>query len=868
MEFSQDKLTVKTKEALAFAVKAAFQEKASEVHLEHFLLALNSQVQTIWSYFLQGDLKELNLKLKSHLENAPRLNEATENIHLSKRLSDFLLSSQQFQSLLKDDFLSTEHFLLQSFEVNNLIGQVLKAKFKNIDNLKVAIMDFRNNDSVTSDQPEDSLKVLEKYCKDLTALANEGKLDPVIGRDSEIRRIIQILSRRTKNNPVLIGEPGVGKTAIAEGLAVRIINGDIPEGLKNKKLLSLDMGLLVAGAKYRGEFEERLKNVIKAVSQSHGQIILFIDEIHTLVGAGKSEGAMDAGQLLKPALARGELRCIGATTLDEYRKYIEKDKALERRFQSTLVEEPSVDDTITILRGLKEKYEVHHGVKIKDSALIAAATLSDRYISSRFLPDKAIDLIDEAASQLNIEIHSVPKALDEMNRKTTRLKVELKALEKEQDVLTDKEKSAETEKIKSIKSQLNKLQEKQEALNLKWNKEKEGIAAVQDLKSDIESINLQIQKAERDTELEEAARLKYGILPEKMKALNKLESHDSSGNELLKEIVGPEEIAQVISAWTKIPVSKLTQEESEKYLHIDDYLKKRVVGQDEALFEIASAVRRSRAEISDPNRPIGTFLFLGPTGVGKTETVKALAENLFDSESHIIRIDMSEYMEKHSVARLIGAPPGYVGFEEGGQLTEQVRRKPFSVILFDEIEKAHKDVFNIFLQIFDEGRLTDGQGRVVDFKNTILVMTSNIGSEFLSDSTIAKSERISKVEAMLKKDFKPEFLNRLDSVVYFNPLSKSNIEDIVLVQMQIIIKRLKVNKGIELKIEPSAQSYLAKKGYDANFGARPLKRLIDREVLDKIATLIISNRVKSGDSVSLSATDLSLVVDVLPKSID
>lgn len=864
MEIQQDKMTVKTKEALANAVQMAFQDKSSEVQIEHFLLSLNSQKETVWSYFVKDALVELNTKLEAELKKAPKLSNPSENIRLSAKLGSFLMAAPQFQSLLKDDFLSTEHFLLQSFEANNIVGQYLRRKFKTTEDLKVAIMNLRNDKNVTSDQPEDSLQVLEKYCKDLTALANEGKLDPVIGRDSEIRRVIQILSRRTKNNPVLIGEPGVGKTAIAEGLALRIINGDVPENLKNKKLLSLDMGLLVAGAKYRGEFEERLKNVIKEISDSHGQIILFIDEIHTLVGAGKTDGAMDAGQLLKPALARGELRCIGATTLDEYKKYIEKDKALERRFQATLVEEPSVEDTITILRGLKEKYEVHHGVKIKDSALIAAAKLSDRYISSRFLPDKAIDLIDEAASQLNIEVHSVPKALDEMNRKVTRLKVELKALEQEQEVLSDKEKTLETEKIKTLKDELKYYQEKQEALNLKWKKEKESIAAIQDVKTEIESLNNQIQKAERDANFEEAARLKYGKLPEKMKILHDLESKDHSDNELLKEIVGPEEIAQVISAWTKIPVTKLTQAESEKYLHIDEELKKRVVGQDEALKEIAAAVRRSRAEISDPNRPIGTFLFLGPTGVGKTETVKALAESLFDSESEVIRIDMSEYMEKHSVSRLIGAPPGYVGYEEGGQLTEQVRRKPFSVVLFDEIEKAHKDVFNLFLQIFDEGRLTDGQGRVVDFKNTILVMTSNLGSEYLSDTTLSEEKRHQSVEGILKSHFRPEFLNRLDSIVYFNPLSKTNIEDIVVVQLQSVIKRLKDNKGIELIIDPTAKAYLAKKGYDPNFGARPLKRLIDREVLDKIATLVISNKVQSGDTVVLKATDLNLIVEVEP----
>lgn len=868
MELSQDKFTQKTKEALALAVQQALQGRFSEVHLEHFLKALNTQTETIWNYFLASQIEEINLKLDKELNNAPKLSSPSENLRISQKLANFLISSQQFQTLLNDEFLSTEHFLLQSYESGNAVGLFLKRKYKNLEELKVAIMNLRNDKNVTSDQPEASLKVLEKYCKDLTALANEGKLDPVIGRDSEIRRVIQILSRRTKNNPVLIGEPGVGKTAIAEGLALRIINGDVPEGLKNKKLLSLDMGLLIAGAKYRGEFEERLKSVIKEISDSHGQIILFIDEIHTLVGAGKSEGAMDAGQLLKPALARGELRCIGATTLDEYRKYIEKDKALERRFQATIVEEPSVEDTITILRGLKEKYEVHHGVKIKDSALVAAARLSDRYITSRFLPDKAIDLIDEAASQLNIEVHSVPKDLDELNRKITRLRVELKALEQENSVLSGKEKSAESEKIKSLKVELADLQEKQEVLNLKWKQEKENIIAVQDLKSEIESLNNQIQKAERDTNFEEAARLKYGKLPEKMKALQALESKEKIDNDLLKEVVGPEEIAQVISSWTKIPVTKLTQAESDKYLNIDEHLKKRVVGQDEALKEIAYAVRRSRAEISDPNRPIGSFLFLGPTGVGKTETVKALAESLFDSDSQVIRIDMSEYMEKHSVARLIGAPPGYVGYEEGGQLTEQVRRKPFSVILFDEIEKAHKDVFNIFLQIFDEGRLTDGQGRVVDFKNTILVMTSNLGSEYLADNTLDDKEKIKNVDTILKAHFRPEFLNRLDGIVYFNPLSKTNIEDIVLVQLEKVLKRLKANKGIDLIIEPSARSYLAKKGYDPHFGARPLKRLIDREVLDKIATLVISNRVKPGDSLVLSANDLNLEVSILQKSKD
>lgn len=867
MNLNQEKMTLKVKDALMKAVEKSVEEKFLEVCWEQWALELSLQEDSLWRFFLEPDLEPLKnqLQLKIQSQSQSQLTHNPENIRLSRKMEGTFSRAKQFKISMKDEFLSTEHFLLASFENNDIVGKFLKKRFKTKEELKGAIMNQRNGNSIDNDQPENSMNILGKYCKNLTEDAKNSQLDPVIGRDAEIRRVIQVLSRRTKNNPVLIGEPGVGKTAIAEGLALRIINGDVPEGLKNKTLLSLDVGLLVAGAKYRGEFEERLKNVIKDISKSNGEIILFIDELHTLVGAGKTDGAMDASQLLKPALARGELRCIGATTLEEYKKYIEKDKALERRFQSILVEEPSVEDTITILRGIKDKYETHHGVKIMDSALIAAAELSDRYISSRFLPDKAIDLIDEAASQLNIEIHSTPKVLDEINRKVTRLTVELKALENEYKSINPLAAPQGRNKTEGIKKELSELMDQQESLTLKWNKEKKNIFQIKDLKLKIETLKNQIALAERTGDLETAAKLKYGDLPQKQKDLESFEVQGFEGRELLKEVVSTEEVAQVVSQWTKIPVSKLNQEEATKYLKLESLLRRRVVGQEQALKEVSSAIRRSRAEISDPHRPIGAFLFLGPTGVGKTETVKALAENLFDSEKEVLRIDMSEYMEKHSVARLIGAPPGYVGYEEGGQLTEKVRRKPFSVVLFDEIEKAHKDVFNILLQVLDEGRLTDGQGREVDFKNTILIMTSNLGSEILGNRQLTSKQMEEQMKEVLKTCFRPEFLNRLDHTVFFKPLSKENIKSIVNIQTHKVLERLK-KKGIEFELTSEAQAYLAEKGYDPVFGARPLKRLIDREMLDTLAEKMISKEVTSEHRVIVKASDSGISLEICKKS--
>lgn len=857
---NQEKLTIKTQEALSAAVQTATIQRNTEVLPCHLAQAFMQQNDTLWFLTLDQsgvDMDSLNAKLHRQVSDAPVLSTTPERVRFAEASVNAILSAEKWRADLKDEFLSTEHFLLGFYDKKqNPVYDELKAKFKNAQDLKDKIMSLRNNQNIQSDHPEAELQVLEKYCRDLTQLANEGKLDPVIGRDEEIRRVVQILARRTKNNPVLIGEPGVGKTAIAEGLALRIINGDVPEILQNKRLMSLDMGALIAGAKYRGEFEERLKALVKAITDSNGEIILFIDEIHTLVGAGKTDGAMDAGQILKPALARGELRCIGATTLDEYRKYIEKDKALERRFQSTLVEEPSVEDTITILRGIKEKYELHHGIKIKDSALVAAAKLSDRYISSRFLPDKAIDLIDEAASQLNIEVHSVPKELDELNRTVTRLSVELKALQQE---------GVEKEKIHELTDRLKTVQAEQETLQARWMQEKETLLKAQETKTEIEETKNLILKSEREGNWEEAARLKYGRIPELQKQLAEYEEKTKTNrNGLLREEIGPEEIAQVVSAWTKIPVSKLNQKEMDKYLQLESQLEQRVVGQEKALAEIAHAVRRSRAEISDPNRPVGSFLFLGPTGVGKTETVKALAEVLFDSESEVIRIDMSEYMEKHSVARLIGAPPGYVGYEEGGQLTERVRRKPFSVVLFDEMEKAHSDVFNVLLQVLDDGRLTDGQGRIVDFKNTIIIMTSNLGSDIISDSSLSFEARTSQVEKRMKEHFRPEFINRLDSVVMFEPLKETEIEKIVEIQIERVLKRLK-EKGINFVTDDTAKKYLAQKGYDPQFGARPLKRLIDREILNKMAEKLLSGEVEDGDTVVIKATDFGIHLEISKK---
>lgn len=829
---SQDlqKMTKKSQEAMQAAARQAEAKKHTSVEPEHLFLELIEQADGIVPRVLQEckiNPQQLISALVKSISQFPQVSQAPQQVYASSRLQKLFSQAEGLMKTMGDDLISTEHFLLGLFKLND---SSFKKLFELVG-LKEALVTeqlkkIRGSQKVTHDEPENQYEVLKKYARDLTQLAQEGLLDPVVGRDEEIRRVIQVLSRRTKNNPVLIGEPGVGKTAIAEGLALRIVKTDVPDHLLDKKLMSLDLGALIAGAKYRGEFEDRLKAVIKEVSASAGQIILFIDELHTLVGAGKSDGAMDAGQLLKPALARGELRCVGATTLDEYRQYIEKDAALERRFQTVLVDEPTVDETITILRGLKEKYEVHHSVQITDAALVAAAKLSHRYITNRFLPDKAIDLVDEAASKLSIENRSVPEAVDEHERKILSLKIEAEALKKE----TDKN---SLERKDKILTELSDLTHQAQALREKWSVERQQINFLKDIKAEIERLKLEAEKAERNAQYELAAKIKYGQLPEAEKKLVQLEQ-TSKSESLLKEKVDAEDIADVVSKWTHIPVSKMLESESQKLLSMEKSLIEKVIGQDQALTVIADAVRRSRAEISDPNRPIGSFIFVGPTGVGKTETVKALADFLFDDEQSIVRIDMSEYMEKHAVSRLIGAPPGYVGFEEGGQLTEAVRRKPYSVVLFDEIEKAHQDVFNILLQLLDEGRLTDSQGRTVDFKNTVIIMTSNLGAGQGSEA----------IQTALKQFFRPEFLNRVDDIVEFNSLSEIHISKIVLLQLKHVIDRL-LSKNIKVQFAEKLVKDLAQKGFDPVYGARPLKRIIQTELLNPLAKKMIAGEIKN-----------------------
>ncbi len=839
------KMTRRSQEAMQAAAKLAESKKNSSVEPEHLILELVEQDDGVVPRVLQeAKVQPVTLitPLNKAINQFPQLSQAQSNIYASPRLQKLFKYAEAEMVELQDELISTEHFLLALFKIDdNGLRKIIETSGLKKASIVEALKKVRGNQRVTTDEPENQYEVLKKYARDLTALAAEGKLDPVVGRDEEIRRVIQVLSRRTKNNPVLIGEPGVGKTAIAEGMALRIIKKDVPDHLVGKKLMALDLGALIAGAKYRGEFEDRLKAVIKEVTTSHGEIILFIDELHTLVGAGKGEGAMDAGQLLKPALSRGELRCIGATTLDEYRQYIEKDAALERRFQTVLVDEPTVDETITILRGLKEKYEVHHGVQITDAAIIAAAKLSHRYITNRFLPDKAIDLIDEAASKLGIENRSVPEEVDQIERQILNYKIELEALKKDND-------KQSIERKDKISAELKDLQVKAQALREKWNFERSQIDNVKGLKSEIEQIRNEISRAERDAQYEKAAQLKYGKLPEVEKKLAELESKlQTKDGALLKEKVDAEDIADVVSKWTHIPVNRMLESEMQKLLHMEDALKKKVVGQDQALEVIADAVRRSRAEIADPNRPIGTFIFVGPTGVGKTETVKALADFLFDDPAAVVRVDMSEYMEKHSVSRLIGAPPGYVGYEEGGQLTEVVRRKPYAVILLDEIEKAHPDVFNVLLQLLDEGRLTDGQGRTVDFKNTVIVMTSNLGASQGSEA----------IQAALKTFFRPEFLNRVDDVIEFKSLSKDNLAGIVKIQLQQVVQRL-AQKNIKVSFSDNVINYLGEKGFDPVFGARPLKRIIQTEVLNPLAKKMIAGDIKADSVVKIDYENNSI----------
>lgn len=773
------------------------------------------------------------------------------NLGLSGELDRVMTSAEDIAAKMKDDFVSVEHLMLSIIASRDKdTAQLLEAFGITRDSFLTALMSVRGNTRVTSENPESTYDVLAKYGQELVELARKNKLDPIIGRDSEIRNVIRILSRKTKNNPVLIGEPGVGKTAIAEGLALRIVAGDVPDSLKDRKIFSLDMGALVAGAKYRGEFEERLKAVLNEIKNSNGQILLFIDELHTIVGAGKSDGAMDAGNLLKPMLARGELHCIGATTLNEYRQYIEKDPALERRFQPVIVDAPSVEDTISILRGLKERYEVFHGVKIHDNALISAAVLSNRYITDRFLPDKAIDLVDEACATIRTEMDSMPTELDVISRKIVQLEIEEAALKKESD-------SISLEHLEEIRSELSELREQFSVMKAKWENEKNDIADVRKLREEIESVNAEIERAEREYDLNKAAELKYGKLPNLKKTLSELEQkaeHDIGGERLLRDKVTEEEIAKIVCRWTGIPVSKLMESEREKLLGMEDMLHKRVIGQNEAVTKVSEAILRARAGIQDPDRPIGSFLFLGPTGVGKTELAKALSEILFDDEKNIVRIDMSEYMEKFSVSRLIGAPPGYVGYDEGGQLTEAVRRKPYSVVLFDEIEKAHPDVFNILLQVLDDGRITDSQGRTVDFKNTIIILTSNLGSSYIlegidADGEIGETAR-NEVENLLKRQFRPEFLNRLDEIIFYKPLTKTEIMSIVDLMLDDLKKRL-ANQHIKLNLTDAAKNYIVDCGYDPSFGARPMRRFIQSKVETLAAKKIIGGHLEHGDSINI-----------------
>jgi len=858
------KFTQKSLEAIQNSQNIAITNQSSQVELIHVLYALLIQDDSL----IKELLKKMNVSdkfipfLHDKISSMPKVvgtAREADKVYISQNVDIALNAAEDIAKKMKDEFVSVEHIMLAIFDnEDSTVKEILKKyNVTKLEFLKVLSL-VRGNTRVTTDTPEQTYDALKKYGQDLVMLARNQKLDPVIGRDDEIRNVIRILSRKTKNNPCLIGEPGVGKTAIAEGLALRIVRGDVPEGLKNCTIFSLDMGSLVAGAKYRGEFEERLKAVLQEVKKSEGRIILFIDEIHTIVGAGKTEGAMDAGNLLKPMLARGELHCIGATTLNEYRQYIEKDQALERRFQPVMVDEPSVEDTISILRGIKERYEVYHGVKIADSALIAAAKLSHRYISDRFLPDKAIDLIDEACAMIKTEMESMPTELDEISRKIMQFEIEETALSKEKDEFS-------IERLKNIQKEKSELKTKFDSMKAKWENEKQAISKVQKLREKIEQVNSQIEKAERNYELNKAAELKYGKLPNLQKELEKEEELSEKGKEdgLLRNKVTEDEITKIISRWTGIPVEKLMEGERQKILHLDDILHKRVIGQKEAVEKVTESIIRSRAGISDPRRPIGSFLFLGPTGVGKTELAKSLADALFDDEHNIVRIDMSEYMEKYSVSRLIGAPPGYVGYEEGGQLTEAVRRKPYSVVLFDEIEKAHPDVFNILLQVLDDGRITDSQGRTVDFKNTIIILTSNLGSDSILEG-ITKEGEISveakeKVNNLLKRSFRPEFLNRLDEIVFFKPLAENEITRILDLLIKDLENRLS-DKHIKLFLTDSAKEYLIRNGYSNIYGARPLKRFVQRKLETLIAKGILTEKISPNSTVNVDFYNDELVL--------